>query len=249
MTIQKQFIDETAKPAAQIDIELCALLFAAQIRPELMVDDWTRVLDDQVNAFLAEYEVADGDPLANSELLIEVVGNALGYRGDSLEYFSADNSLFDRVIENRLGIPISLAAIYMSVGQRLGIKVHGVGYPGHFLVRIVEQDGTASLVDPFSHKLLSAEDIRKMKSVAKEQFGGFDEAWLSNAHPHDMLVRMLENLKRVFFGEGNLTAAQHCVEYQLILKPEKTDLLAQLQAMIDHAATHRPDVEGSGTVH
>ena len=94
MTIQKQFIDETAKPAAQIDIELCALLFAAQIRPELKVDDWTRVLDDQVNAFLAEYEVADGDPLANSELLIEVVGNALGYLvwlvGNALGYLMND---------------------------------------------------------------------------------------------------------------------------------------------------------------
>lgn len=37
------------------------------------------------------------------------------------------------VIEHRRGIPISLACIYILVGERLGLSIEGCNFPGHFL--------------------------------------------------------------------------------------------------------------------
>ena len=197
------------------------------------IDRRIAALDQQVNGYLEGYQSDPSKTPSNSALLIDVVGRSLGYRGDTLEYFSSGNSLFDHVIDNRLGIPISLAAIYMSVGQRLGIKVHGVGFPGHFLIRVIEPDGSERLVDPFSHHKLSTQDVTALRASTGEQFGQFDEAWLANAHPHDMLVRMFENLKRVFLNEGNIAAAESCLDYQLILKPKDSVFLEQLQVLLD----------------
>jgi|GEM_PF-4588122 len=230
---QQQFIEEVGKARDEIDIERCALLFASEINPETDISKSIAALDQQVNGYLEGYQSDPSKTPSNSALLIDVVGRSLGYRGDTLEYFSSGNSLFDHVIDNRLGIPISLAAIYMSVGQRLGIKVHGVGFPGHFLIRVIEPDGSERLVDPFSHHKLSTQDVTALRASTGEQFGQFDEAWLANAHPHDMLVRMFENLKRVFLNEGNIAAAESCLDYQLILKPKDSVFLEQLQVLLD----------------
>jgi regulator of sirC expression with transglutaminase-like and TPR domain len=38
-------------------------------------------------------------------------------------------------MDRRLGIPITLSVVYLEVGWRLGLPLHGVNFPGHFLVR------------------------------------------------------------------------------------------------------------------
>ena len=43
------------------------------------------------------------------------------------------------MLERRTGIPISLSAVTMAVGRRVGLEVHGVGLPGHFIVKIVSE--------------------------------------------------------------------------------------------------------------
>ncbi len=249
MSVQKQFIEEVKKPAAEINVELCALLFAGEIKPDTNARESVLALDRQVNTFLSRSGISFDRAQSNSDFLTNVVGGVLGYRGDTLEYFSADNSLFDSVIENRLGIPISLAAIYISVGQRLGIDVHGVGFPGHYLIRITEPDGSGTLVDPFSHSKVSQQQIEGLVKTIRQSAGGFDDGWLANAHPHDMLVRMFENLKRTFLNVGELSAAQHCLDYQLILRPEDPALLSQLEALLKHSGDAARSGKGASRLH
>jgi len=57
-------------------------------------------------------------------------------RGDESDYYNTQNSNLVYVIQQRKGIPISLAAVYMLVGMRLGLKIEGCHFPGHFLARI-----------------------------------------------------------------------------------------------------------------
>lgn len=49
MNVRKPFLEEISKPIDQIDIETCALLFAAEIQPDLNVLDAVLSLDAQVN--------------------------------------------------------------------------------------------------------------------------------------------------------------------------------------------------------
>ena len=60
----------------------------------------------------------------------------VGFRGNRDDYADPDNSFLDRVIDRRLGIPITLSVVMIEVGRRLGVRVVGIGMPAHFLVRV-----------------------------------------------------------------------------------------------------------------
>ena len=70
--------------------------------------------------------------------------------GNRLDYYHPQNSNLVRVLETRVGIPLSLACIYMLVGRRLGLAIHGCNYPGHFLARAETSEGEELFVDCFS---------------------------------------------------------------------------------------------------
>ena len=67
-----------------------------------------------------------------------VMFDEMGFRGNTDGYYNPSNSYISDVLETKLGIPISLAVIYVSVADRLGVRLHGVNAPWHFLLRTEE---------------------------------------------------------------------------------------------------------------
>ena len=57
-----------------------------------------------------------------------------GFRGNTEDYYSVGNSLLDRVLATRMGIPISLSVLFAAVCSRVGVQLDMIGLPGHFLV-------------------------------------------------------------------------------------------------------------------
>jgi len=57
-----------------------------------------------------------------------------GFRGNTEDYYSVGNSLLDRVLATRMGIPISLSVLFAAVCSRVGVELDMIGLPGHFLV-------------------------------------------------------------------------------------------------------------------
>src|SRR5690606_17954877 len=76
-----------------------------------------------------------GTPAARVEALGGHFADQLGFRGNANDYFDPDNSYLNRVIERRLGIPISLSVLYLEIADQVGLPASGIGFPGHFLVR------------------------------------------------------------------------------------------------------------------
>ncbi len=91
-----------------------------------------------------DYRAPDDTAEDRVRLLAHLLGGKLGFRGNSEDYYNPDNTLLPRVMETRLGIPITLTLLYMLVGHRCGARVEGINFPGHFLAR---HDGI--LFDPF----------------------------------------------------------------------------------------------------
>jgi regulator of sirC expression with transglutaminase-like and TPR domain len=79
------------------------------------------------------------DQSMSDEELINLVNIELfqkqGFRGNKEDYYNPENSYLNRVLDRRLGIPLTLSLIYMEVGERIGLKCEGIGFPSHFLVR------------------------------------------------------------------------------------------------------------------
>ena len=84
---------------------------------------------------------------------LDVLYYDLGFVGNRDNYYEPNNSFFNIVLQDRTGLPIMLSLLYMTIGQRLGIDVAGMGFPGHFMVRY-RDDAGRWLIDPFNGKLI-----------------------------------------------------------------------------------------------
>lgn len=74
----------------------------------------------------------------SQEILIclnNVFFTQLKFYGNRDHYYDAPNSYIDKVIENRVGIPITMCILYQAVAAKLGVATHPVNFPGHFLLK------------------------------------------------------------------------------------------------------------------
>ena len=92
--------------------------------------------------------VAAAAPAEAGQALATTLFGALGFRGNTDDYYDPRNSFLSEVLARKVGIPISLSVLYLEVARRLGIPAAGVAFPGHFLVR-VDQAREPLILDPF----------------------------------------------------------------------------------------------------
>jgi len=186
-------------------LDRAALLVARDARPELDVEAYLGRLDALAQPL--EHLVREmPSPVAQAEALERHLGTQLGFRGNTDDYYDARNSYLDQVIDRRLGIPISLAALWISVGRRVGVRIDGVGFPGHFLARIGGPDGV--YVDAFAGgRTLAQADL---SALARRFLGGSAHVRPEHLAPvptRAIVVRMLLNLKGIYEQRRDHAAA------------------------------------------
>ncbi len=155
-----------------------------------------------------------GQPLSAEErvrLLSVFLGERLGFRGNTDDYYNAANSLLPCVLETKLGIPITLVVIYMLVGRRCGVRIEGLNFPGHFLAR---HGGV--LFDPFERgRIIGIPECRQILARQKLEL---QPDHLAAASSRVMLRRILANLLYAFQNAGevektaNVTRWIHALE-------------------------------------
>lgn len=164
----------------------------------------------------------------------------LGFVGNTENYYSAANSYLPAVIKNRQGLPITLSLIYKLVAERLGLRVHGIGLPGHFMCAVETETGSM-LVDPFSGGRVMTSD--EAQELVQERFGPEVE-WSTDllqpvSHLH-WLTRMLQNLLHVFGGAGQYADVAAMLEMEMILWPEQAHLQRDLALVLARIGMSHP---------
>ncbi len=206
-------------------LEACASL-AQDEYPEL---DVQQVLGDvdQLLARLQRRLAADAPPLHRLRMLNQFFYRELGFGGNINNYYDPDNSYLNAVLRTRMGIPISLAVLWMELAQGLHLQVRGINFPGHFMVKVNLPKGQV-VIDPFVGQSLSREDLVERlapyKQQQQQQHGeDFDVPlglYLQSARPRDILARMLRNLKEIHHSQSDgqrLLAVQNRL---VVLLPE-----------------------------
>lgn len=74
------------------------------------------------------------NPIDQIQILNHVFFEIYGFKGNNDNYHHPDNSIVARVLETKLGNPISLSILYMSVAHDLGLPLFGVNLPQHFVL-------------------------------------------------------------------------------------------------------------------
>ena len=94
-----------------------------------------------------------GDLAARAQALNEIILLKYGYSGDELTYDDLQNANLMRVVDRRKGLPVALGILYLHAARAQGWDSVGLGFPGHFLVRLTEggRSFTARAVIILSH--------------------------------------------------------------------------------------------------
>ena len=157
---------------------------------------------DQLLARLKRRLPADAAPLQRLRLLNQFFFHDLSFGGNVNDYYDPDNSYLNAVLRTRRGIPISLAVLWMELAQGLGLHARGVGFPGHFMLKVTLPKGQV-VIDPFTGKSLSREELGERLDPYKRSnglVGEFDVPlglYLQPATPREIIARMLRNLKEI----------------------------------------------------
>jgi regulator of sirC expression with transglutaminase-like and TPR domain len=214
-----RFARLTARPESDIDLAQCALLIAAHGRPELRFEPTLDALEALAERTRIRLDRGDM-PGTVLDRLHDVLYAEARFRGPTAaEYHDADNSLLDRVVERRIGLPISLAIVALEVGWRVGLSLHGVGLPGHFLVGAL--DGT--LIDPTNGQRLTPDDCQALLRRALGDRILFHSSMLRPSGRREILARVLRNLRSVRLAERDWSAALGIVDLLAVVEPVNPD--------------------------
>lgn len=192
---------------------------------------------DRVERFASEARrrvTAEGRPAVGQ--LNEFFFDRLGFRGNADDYYDPRNSYLNDVIDRRTGIPITLATVYCEIGRRLGLATFGVGFPGHFLVKVLLPRSPV-IVDVFNGKVLTRKGCQSLlETLAPGNEVRLSDDMLEIASPREILSRMLANLRRVHAMKGDFARAVRWSDLAIELTPgspndyrERAMLLIQME--------------------
>jgi regulator of sirC expression with transglutaminase-like and TPR domain len=164
----------------------------------------------------------------------------LGFTGNTENYYSAANSYLPHVLKTRQGLPIAMSLLYKLVAQRLGLRVHGIGLPGHFMCG-VETDSGLMLIDPFNNGRVLTEE--ESQTLMQERFGPeveWSEDFLQPVSNLHWLTRMLQNLLHIFGGAGQYSDVAAMLEMEMLLWPQQTHLQRDLALVLARIGLAQP---------
>lgn len=218
-----------------VDLPLLLGEYARDAYPDLDLSPTLLELDRLGAA--AAVELALLPPSAGAAERLQTISRLLydteGFRGNEEDYYNPRNSYLNDVIERRLGIPITLAIVYMAVAERAGLPMFGVGAPGHFV--LVAADAAAAIdhqswyVDPFNDGRVMTVD--ECIALVEDRSGGqfrVSREHLRPASPWEIGLRVLRNLKTCHVMRDDWQAALPVQQRLLLLLPnlatERRDL-------------------------
>jgi regulator of sirC expression with transglutaminase-like and TPR domain len=208
--------------SADVPLDVAALQIATIEYPNMAIEPYLVLLDSHATEFADRVgRRTSGQQFV--QLLNEYLFQELGFQGNSDDYYDPANSCLNEVLTRRLGIPITLALVYMEIGRRLGRQIHGIGLPGHFMVQYDGPDFHA-LLDPFHNGQIRSEE--ECYELAREATGmplADDPSLIAPVTARHIAVRMLNNLRAVYFQRRQPDKALRVLDLLIEADPASTE--------------------------
>ena len=178
-------------PYRQLETGFTAL---AQLQSDIRITTpLPQLLDDLCDRFLSLG--ATPSPVSLNRFLF-VEGRLGGAREN---YYHPKHSHLPHVIVHGEGLPLSLAIIFMLVGYRLDLSIHGLNLPGHFLTRTALSPNL-EFFDCFNQGRILKE--HEIFSLALSPQIPFDQLLRNPPSPTAMVMRALMNLIHAYQQVG-----------------------------------------------
>jgi regulator of sirC expression with transglutaminase-like and TPR domain len=181
------------------ELETGALLLARTALPEADAGVVATELD-RLAARCRELITEPATVRERCRVINRVLFHEAGFHGNTDNYEDPLNSFLPAVVERRVGLPITLAMVYLLVAQRIGVELDPVGLPGHFLVGCFTE-GTPFFIDAFERGAFRTQGELMLYLRAR----GFDPAPadLSPTPVREVLARCCRNLVAHYAAGGH----------------------------------------------
>jgi regulator of sirC expression with transglutaminase-like and TPR domain len=198
------------------------LLLAKIDNSDIDVDSYVKRVDMMANDVKSQLD-ASASEVDRIRKLDHYLFEEMGLHGSRFEYDNRSNGYLNEVIDDREGLPITLAVLYMEMARRLDLNVVGVGLPGHFVVRFEPTDSgiARETIDVFERgQRLAEEDVARILSEA-----GFpnEDRFRSAKTPKEIIERMASNLLRRAEAERADDDVLRCLETLVRLSPNDAE--------------------------
>lgn len=224
-----------ARAEDDIELDVAALRMGEWEYGRLDIERYLRHLDELAGLVRRRLEVAPRDALTPIRVLNQVLFEELGFCGNEQDYYDPRNSFLNEVMDRRTGIPISLSVVYMEVARRLGVLVHGVGFPGHFLLRF-DCSGATVIIDAFGQgQTLDASDLEALLARTAPDLE-LEASMLAPCSKRQILLRMLTNLAGIYETRDDVLRSLEVVERMSALYPDNRRIAQRLDRLRVRAA-------------
>lgn len=216
---RKTFQQLVTLPDSAVPLAEAALLVACEEYPQIEISPYLDMLDHMAEVARQRLK-PETSPFETAENINSVLFETFGFRGNTEDYYDPRNSFFNAVLDRRVGIPITLSAVYMEVSRRLDFPIVGVGMPGHFIVKYSGRNEEFFL-DPFNRgALLTRDECRERIHGRYGDAVEFEERLLGRVTNRQILWRMLHNLKDIYVKSDAFDKGLMIVDMMLMVDPE-----------------------------
>jgi serine protease Do len=201
-----------------IDLVRAALVIARLDNEELDVEHYRKEVDRMAREIGAALP-RDATEAVKLAALNKALFEERGFHGSRGDYYHKSNSYLNEVIDDREGLPITLSLLYMEMAKRLGLKVVGVGLPGHFIVRHVPAKGEAKLIDVYEGgKEMTRDEAEKRVRAQLDRPLQDDD--LTATGKKAILLRLLQNLLGLAQEDQDVLSALSYLDAMVTIKPD-----------------------------
>lgn len=214
-----------AGPGRDIDLAGAALALAALDRPGVDLRRYRGHLSaiaDKVAA--AAPRGAAHNLERQARALGKIIADEFGYGGDTLTYDDPQNANLMRVIDRRKGLPVTLGILYLHAARSQGWRAAGLGFPGHFLIRL-DQSGARAILDPFNGgRRCEAAQLRALLKTGAGAGAELRPDHYAAVSDRDILLRLLNNIKQRAMDCGRPERALKIIGRMLLFAPDQAAL-------------------------
>jgi regulator of sirC expression with transglutaminase-like and TPR domain len=177
----------------------------------------------------------------------DVLYRRFGYSGDTTSYDDPDNASLLRVIDRRMGLPVSLGIIYIHVARAQGWAIAGLAFPGHFLVRLDLEAGRM-IIDPFHNgQPLEAGHLRDLLKQFQGAGAELEPRHYAAVSDREILLRLQNNLKTRALQSSDPERAAAILQRMTLIAPAAAGAWRELGLVEAHNGNIRRAVNALET--
>ncbi len=235
--------EESAIPLAE-----SALLLARLDNPDLDPAPYLAEIERMASDLQAALNPADrASPPATLAALNRYLFAENGFHGSRDDFSNKSNSYLNEVIDDREGLPITLAVLHLELGRRLGLDLAGIPLPGRFLtqLRLPDHPEVGPYIDVFDGgRLLNRAEAT---ALAQDASGAppSDSAWQPSSKK-EILLRILNNLSSEAVAAGDTDRLLRYLAAHIALEPNAAAPRLQRFYLLTRA-DRRPEADADAT--